>query len=61
MIAGNSKAELWISAPDFVFLHFVKFELWFLNDDVCGIEISFLLTSRSDLDLNFIDQLQIHV
>ena len=61
MIAGNSKAELWISAPDFVFLHFIKVELGFLNNDLCGIEISFLITSRSDLDLNFIDQFQIHV
>ena len=61
MIAGNSKAELWISAPDIVFLHLIIVELWFLNDDVCGIEISFLLTTRSDLNLNFIEQFQIHV
>ena len=41
MIAGNCKAELWISAPDFVFLYFIKVKLWFLNDDVCGIKFLF--------------------
>ena len=55
----NPKAELWISTLDFLFLHFIKVKRWYLNDGVAVL--NFLLQiSRNDLDINFIDQSQIH-